>query len=244
MPDPTATLHALRASTADLLGDLEARHWADADAAAASLCPGWTRGHVLTHLARNADGIAATLAGALRGQIVARYPDGWDARNTAIDDGAGRPLAILLTDLRDSAERLDRVVGAVHEADGWTLPTEHDRPAAGWLLARWREIEIHHVDLDAGFGPERWPPLLVSTLLPDVAATLPDRVQAPVRVTVTAAGSLAPEHVDARWTAGEGSDDAALDVRGPDWAVLAWLVGRPAAAAAALTATPPLRDWS
>ena len=39
-------LAALRDSTADLLQWLDATGWSDADAAAASLCSGWSRGHV------------------------------------------------------------------------------------------------------------------------------------------------------------------------------------------------------
>src|SRR6476659_761455 len=111
MAEPTGLLQLLRASTADLLLGLDAARWSDADVAAASLCQGWTRGHVLTHLARNADGIAATLKGALNGEIVPRYPGGWDARNADIDAGADRPAATLIADVRESAERLDRVLG-------------------------------------------------------------------------------------------------------------------------------------
>src|SRR5438477_11561367 len=101
MPEPTPYLLGMRASTADLLTALGALHWSDADVAAATLCPGWTRGHVLTHIARNADGISDTLAGALRGEIVLRYPDGPEGRAAAIDSGAGRPFAALVAGVRD-----------------------------------------------------------------------------------------------------------------------------------------------
>ena len=242
MPEPTAALHALRASTADLLNALQGVQWADADLTAPSLCPGWTRGHILTHLARNADGITATLAGALRGEIVARYPDGWDARNKDIDDGAGRPLAVQVADLRDSAERLDRVFGAIGEADGWQLPTAEDKDAGHWAFARLREVEIHRVDLDHGYTPDRWPPLLVSRLLPDAAETLGKRTSEALRVEVTEAGSLVPDFVGKCWSAGEGDGEPTV-VRGPDWAVLAWLVGRGSAARDALGETPVLGPW-
>ena len=43
--------------------------------------------------------------------------------------------------------------------------------------------------------------------------------------------------------AGVGDGDP-VSVIGPDWALLAWLVGRPAAAAAALSATPELPQWA
>lgn len=240
MPEPTAVLQALRASTSDLVHGVEAEQWSDADIAAPSLCAGWTRGHVLTHIARNADGITATLAGALRGEVVPRYPDGWDARNAAIDAGAGRPVTAVLSDVRDSAERLDRVFGAIGDADGWHLPTDQGHPAEHWVHHRWREVEIHRIDLAGSYSPQRWPPLLVAELLPEVASTLGDRAEGAVRVEVTAADSLVADHVGQLWRAGEGDP---VEVSGPDWAVLAWLVGRPSAAAAALTAAPGLRDW-
>jgi maleylpyruvate isomerase len=241
MPEPTAFLHALRASTADLVQDLLAQQWSDADVAAASLCDGWTRGHVLTHLARNADGICETLAGALRGEMVERYPDGWDARNAAIDEGAARPFAALVADVRDTADRLDRMFGAIGHADGWELPTEHGAAAEGWAYRRLREVEIHHVDLAAGYTPDRWPALLVTELLPQAAEALGDRTDEALRVAVTAAGSLAGELVGREWTVGAGEP---VDVRGPDWAVLAWLIGRPSVVADALTATPALGEWT
>src|SRR3954454_10575800 len=109
MTEIMTALGAVRASAADLVADVRALPWNDSDVAAPSLCDGWTRGHVLTHVARNADGIADTLAGALRGEIVERYPDGWAARNAAIDAGAARPFTELVGDVRESAERLDGV---------------------------------------------------------------------------------------------------------------------------------------
>jgi maleylpyruvate isomerase len=240
MPEPTALLQALRAATADLLQHLLGLGWSDNDVAAPSLCEGWTRGHVLTHLARNADGIADTLAGALRGEVVERYPGAPGARDAAIEDGAGRPYAVLVADVRDSADRLDRVFGAVADADAWDRPTEHGAPADEWVLRRWREVEVHHVDLASDYTPDRWPPLFVTTVLPAAADSLPGRSDGPLHVSVSAEGSLAPDLVGAEWTVGEGEG---TDVRGPDWAVLAWLTGRAATAAAALTATPPLRAW-
>lgn len=239
MPEPTAFLHLLRASTADLIKGLDAEQWSDADVHAPSLCDGWTRGHVLTHIARNADSISATLGGALRGEIVARYPD-WDARTAAIEDGSARGVAALLGDVANSAERLDRVIGAIAEADGWQLPTDKGHPAEHWLFWRCREVEIHRVDLAGRYTPDRWPPLFVRTLLPDVAPSLEKRATTPMRMTVTAPGSLTADLVGRTWSVGEGES---VEVAGPDWAVLAWLVGRPSVARAALTAAPELAPW-
>lgn len=240
MSEPTAYLLALRASTADLVQGLTSLQWSDADVAAPSLCQGWTRGHVLTHVARNAEGITDTIAGALRGEMVERYPDGWDARNAAIEAGAGRPYAALVADVRDTAARLDRVLGAVGEVDGWGLATAEDGTPEGWVWRRWREVEIHRVDLRTDYTPDRWPPLFVTAALTEAVESLNERVEGAVRVEVTETGSLAPEHVGAEWVVGDGE---AVDVRGPDWAVLAWLTGRTDAAGGALTATPPLHAY-
>jgi maleylpyruvate isomerase len=240
MSEPTAFLLALRASTADLVKHLTGLHWSEADVAVASLCPGWTRGHVLTHLARNADGISDTLAGALRGEIVERYPNGRAGRDADIDAGAKRPYAALLADVRESAERLDRVLGAIGDADGWGLTTAEDVQAEAWVYRRWREVEIHRVDLAADYSPDSWPALFVTATLTDAMSALDERVQGAVHVTITESGSVAPDLVGREWTAGSGEQ---VEVRGPDWAVLAWLVGRTAVVGDALTATPPLSDW-
>jgi maleylpyruvate isomerase len=240
MPEPTDVLLALHAATADLLAGLDRLSWSDEDVAAPSLCKGWTRGHVLTHIARNADGIAETIAGALRGEIVERYPDGWDARNAAIDAGSSRPFEVLVADVRDSASRVVAALDDVAAADGWELPTAEKQTPESWVYRRLREVVVHHVDLAADYTPDQWPPLFVSTDLDDAIASLDKRVDGAVHVTVVAEGSVAADHVGKEWTAGEGPP---VELRGPDWAVLAWLAGRASVATGALTAAPPLGSW-
>ena len=62
---------------------------AGADPALPSLLPGWTRGHVLTHIARNADSFVRVLEAARRGEVVTQYEGGVDGRNADIEAGAG-----------------------------------------------------------------------------------------------------------------------------------------------------------
>jgi maleylpyruvate isomerase len=242
--DIAARLGALRASSADLLTGLEASRWADADMRAPSALPGWTRGHVLTHLGRNADGIAATLAGALRGEIVARYPDGSAGRAADIEAGSGRNAVELTADVRESAARLDRVFGAVADAGGWELPSDSNRPAYAWISNRWREVEIHRVDLLGPYRPADWPAGFVGYLLRKLVAPteLGPRLTEPVRIEVAREGSTTTDLGGAVWTVGDTGEP--IVVSGPDWAVLAWLIGRPAFAADALSATPELAPWS
>src|SRR3954471_23186695 len=70
----------------------------NASVAEPSRLPGWTRGHVLAHLARNADALVNVLEGR------PMYPSG-EARDADIERDAPRPLDVQLADLRDSAAR-------------------------------------------------------------------------------------------------------------------------------------------
>jgi maleylpyruvate isomerase len=241
MTAPLAELAALRSSTADLLRGLADEQWSDADAQAPSLLPDWTRGHVLTHVARNADGIARTVSGALRGEHLARYPDGAAGRNADIEAGAGRPVADLLLDVQQSADRLDRVLAAVADADGWGLECD-DRIAGAYVSGRWREVEIHRVDLGGRYGASDWPAAFVRYLLPSLLSGLDDRVPggAAVRIEVTPEDSVTTDLGGSVWTCGDG---APTTVTGPDWAVLAWLLGRPSAAGTHLSGAPELARW-
>jgi maleylpyruvate isomerase len=240
--DPLAALHALRASTADLLLGLEDEGWSDDDVRAPSRCPGWTRAHVLTHLARNADGISATLAGALRGEIVARYPGGPGSRDADIEAGASRPLVELMADVRDSAGRLDRMFGAVNDADVWGSTTDRGL-ASDWVSRRLVEVEVHRVDLRGAYTPDRWPPVLVAELLPLTIETLGTRT--PTAITITVTDAVALDLAGRMWTVGDpaASGAAMVTVEAPDWALLAWLIGRPDAAGDALGQVPELDVW-
>lgn len=240
MSDRIARLAEVRASTSALLAGLDAERWTDADVKEPSVLPGWTRGHVLTHIARNADGIAATLAGALRGEVVPRYPRGSAGRDADIEAGAARGAVELIADVRDSADRLDRVFGAVADVSGWDLITEQDRPAHTWLNARWREVEIHRADLRGAYGAAGWPATFVGYLLPRLAAEVAPRAEAPLRIEVAHEASTTTGLGGTVWTSG---DTDGVVVRGPDWALLAWLTGRPALADGRLSAMPELEPW-
>lgn len=242
LSEVTSRLAALRDSTASLLAGLDAERWTDADVRTPSVLPGWTRGHVLTHIARNADGISATIEGAMRGEKVPRYPGGREGRKTDIEAGAGRGAADLLADVRDSAGRLDRIFDAVADADAWELPTE-DRPVRAWPTARWREVEVHRVDLGGSYTAVDWPAAFIEYLLPRLAAEAGPRLTQQVRIEVVPDGSTTGALPGSAWTVGEGSD-ALVTVAGPDWAVLAWLTGRATLGAEALNAAPQIAPWS
>ena len=100
--DVARRLDEVRWSTEGLLGALRERPPTDSWAGQPSLLPGWTRGHVLSHLARNADAMVRALAGTARGERIPMY-DGEDARAADIEAGAGRTAAELAADVVESA---------------------------------------------------------------------------------------------------------------------------------------------
>ena len=165
----------------------------DDDALAApSLCEGWTRGHVLAHLARNADALARVVAVATSGRSDTMY-DSTTSRDADIEAGARRPLSEQDADLRESAERLDSQLGLVRSEQGGTRVER--TPGSGVYLAvgsvpflRLRELVFHHVDLDAGFTFAHAPDDVVALLLDDAVARLETEDEVPDATLVTAEG--------------------------------------------------------
>lgn len=156
-PRPTQDLLRVDAAFAmllDAVGDLT-----DAAARAPSSLPGWSRGHVLTHLARSGEGDALTVEGAIRGEVLEKYPGGPEQRTRDIDAGAGRSVDDLRADLLSTQRRLVDAWGRV-SGDRWerlTLTPMGPRTVAGTVHARRREILVHLVDLDVGVSPDELP---------------------------------------------------------------------------------------
>ena len=148
----------------------------DEQARAPSLLAGWSVGHVLTHLARNADSVVWRLEGAARGELRDQYPGGLEQRQADIDAGAGRPAAELVADVRMSSAAVERVMHELPDA-AWNAPSRTARgvvePSRDAVLSRWREVVVHHGDL--GLGPVRWPPALVTPWLPRELPRLAER---------------------------------------------------------------------
>ncbi len=127
----------------------------DDDVRVETLLPGWTRGHVLTHIARNADGQARMVGGALRDEVVEQYPGGNEQRVADIDAGADRTIDELRIDIQTSQAALVRAWNRVPDG-GWgrlTAARVGIRPVREGVFSRWREILVHLVDLDVGVTP-------------------------------------------------------------------------------------------
>jgi maleylpyruvate isomerase len=188
-----------------------------------SRLPGWSRGHVLAHLARNADALVNVLEGR------PMYVSG-DARDTDIERDAPRPLETQLTDLRESAARFQEAGAA--PAD-WSRTVELRNgvtdTASRVPFRRWVEVELHHVDLGIGYELEELPEEFVEREIAFLAARFHGHPEVPhTRVTDgTRAWSTG------RDSGGGGPAGAAgaeghpeVTVSGPAPDLLGWLAGR------------------
>lgn len=192
-----------------------------------SLLPGWTRGHVLAHLARNAESYVNLLTSARTGQVILPYASD-EARAAGIEAGARRPLAEHLDDLRTWAARF-REAAAAMPPEAWrvAVPTHRGpRVAATAMWGRLREVEVHHVDLDVGYAPADWSDAFSHRLLHEVANDLARRDGAPPLL-------LRPTGAGHPLTIGSGSPEVA----GSAQELAGWLTGR--SRGAGLTVTPP-----
>lgn len=122
----------------------------DLDPAQPSRLPDWTIGHLLTHIARNADSFVRAMEGAARGEVVDRYPPG--ARDVEIEEGAGREAAALVDDVRSTIWKLETTWSAFGAWDGASRNGDELEPVAEIPMRRWREVDIHHVDLGIGYA--------------------------------------------------------------------------------------------
>ena len=159
----------------------------DTDVRRESLLKGWTVGHVLTHLARNADSHRRRAEAAASGIVVEQYEGGYAGRAAAIEIGAGRPADELVRDVRESAIALDHTWRTLPDS-AWTgITTDvggRRRPLHALPARRWQELEVHLVDLGVGPTISDWSDEFVSDRLPALRAGLDERLpEGPLRVT-------------------------------------------------------------
>jgi maleylpyruvate isomerase len=150
----------------------------DAAVRGASRLEGWTVGHVMTHLARNADSHTRMLTAALNGEAVEQYAGGREERAGAIEAGSRRSAAELLDDTMRSITGLEAAWVAMTPVawDGNGLSHGRPWPCRAMPYFRWREVEIHHVDLGTGYDPDDWPEEYVRRELQLTLATVPGRL--------------------------------------------------------------------
>jgi maleylpyruvate isomerase len=199
---------------------------------------GWTRGHVVSHLARNADGLVNLLHWARTGIESPMYPSPAD-READIEEGAHRLVQVQQEDLRAADERFFMATEVMSEMDWEAGVTDrHGAPLAVSLVPwmRLTEVLVHHVDLNVGLDFDRVVELAgeQAELLVDYVVTrYDDQPGIPsLRLVVDL-----PSGDERTWLLGDGA--RRTEIRLPAAPVLAWLTGRERPAAG----LPPLPAW-
>jgi maleylpyruvate isomerase len=158
-----------------------------------SLLAGWTRGHLLSHLARNAESHARLFAAATRGEESEQYVGGSATRVSEIETGANGSAKELVSDVRATIYALEAAWASATSTtwSGFGIKSHSDGSRVSisdLVLLRWCEVEVHHADLDIGYTWRDWDPLYVRYDLdrrvmawkarkPMGLTTLPDAVQ-------------------------------------------------------------------
>ncbi|MCX5379003.1 maleylpyruvate isomerase family mycothiol-dependent enzyme [Streptomyces sp. NBC_00091] len=173
--------------------------------------PGWTRGHILAHLARNADALVNVFEGR------PMYESG-TARDADIERDAGRPLEEHLRDLRDSGARF---LATTERDQDWSRTVELRNGvtdlASNVPFRRLVEVELHHVDLNIGYELSDLPEEFTYREIAFLADRWSGRPEVPP-VTLTTYG-------DRVWHTG-GTEGTPVTLSGPADELVGWLAGR------------------
>ncbi|MEU2420009.1 maleylpyruvate isomerase family mycothiol-dependent enzyme [Streptomyces sp. NPDC007851] len=229
MIDHAHDLASVRQATERLLTAVAALD--NASVARPSRLPGWTVGHVLAHLARNADALVNVLDGR------PMYASA-EARDADIERDAPRALDVQLEDLRASHAAFQ--ARAAEPAD-WTRTVELRNGvtdiAARLPFRRWAEVELHHVDLGTGYELEDLPEEFTEREIDFLAERFGGHQEVPPTGLRSDSGRV--------WTTGGGAPGGPVAVEGSAADLLGWLAGRRDGSAlvvkgGSLPALPPL----
>ena len=211
----------------------------DRELAAPSALTGWSRAHVVAHIARNADALGNLLTWARTGIETPMYATA-EQRTADIEEGAEQSPRVLRFDLADALRRFADAVATMPDEAWWAeVRTRAGRaiPAAEVPWMRCREVWVHAVDLDTGVSFAELPSDLVDALIDEVVEGFTARPEC---------GGIELVGLDAgrRWAIGPRTTDEVV-VEGRAHELLGWLLGRDTGSAFTSSATtlPALPAW-
>jgi maleylpyruvate isomerase len=217
---PGQALEWVADGTRRLLGALA--KLADAELDEPTLLPGWSRRHLLAHVANNASALRNLVHWATTGEQRPMYASAAQ-RAADIEAGAAAPASELRELVATTAAALWADLDGMPE-EAWPAQivtaqgVSRNATDIPWMRAR--EVYVHAVDLDAGIAFADLPASFLAALLDDIAN----------RRTMTGNGpalSLAAVDTSGRWTVGGAGEPVAVPA--PLAALTAWLSGRPVA---------------
>jgi maleylpyruvate isomerase len=193
-------VHHATQSTVQTVDGLTDSQWAEP-----SVLPGWTRGHVIAHLTNHAEGLARAVRGLRVRRPVPIY-DSNEARDGGIERLARQRVDVIrelfLASVTDVYDALRHITPSLRDLTVERTPGGQVVSAEELVLMRWREVEIHHADLDAGFTHQDWSPEFVDYFLPLVSFDRAEEVD--LSLVHGAPASMA------WWLAGRGNGEGIL----------------------------------
>ena len=189
-----------------------------------SRLPGWSRAHVVTHLARNADALVNLMTWARTGVEHPMYASRAD-RDADIEEGAGRLAQVLHEDLLAASDRF-LVAATELPKRAWNAAVagrlQGAIPASDIPSMRLFELWVHLVDLDVEFDFADIPADHLEPLVAGAVSPHADRPDWP-RLRLTA--ELSGDRTRTLDLTGR-RDDRTYEVAGLASDVIAWLTGR------------------
>lgn len=185
-----------------------------------SLLPDWSVGHVVSHLARNAEGLANLLHWARTGVETPMYRS-TEARDADVAVGAARQGPEILADLITRSDALFADIAALPEQSWAALVRTRSGgpvPAERVLDHRLCELLLHHHDLGIDAGLAGYP-------VDDAAALLAALQHTYVRTHDVAPIRLLPTDAEPLLIGAAGTG-IPTSVTGPAFALAGWLTGR------------------
>jgi len=172
---PAEHLSACRTSHRRLLDDLAPL--TDADLRLPSLLPGYSRGHLVTHVENKVRAHVALFVGADAGETPRLHPVGYDP-DRAASAGARRSAQQLCAGMAESFEILEAAWDRFDDVmwDRQVTMMAGPRTMIEVVAHHLRNVEVHHVDLDIGYRVGDWPAAFVEAELVKRMRQLPDRV--------------------------------------------------------------------
>lgn len=186
----------------------------DADMREPSALPGWSRGHVATHLADVARAYARQATYAARGKLIDQYDGGREGRAASIEAGSGRSIVKLRASVAEGITAMENAWPLTADIAAWQQPVRHrDGTVFTVLQSWWREVVLHTDDLMLPGASRDWE----SDFFVHLTQFLAPRAPEDVVLTLTPNDDAPPR------TIGSGT---AVQVTGSTAALTAWLAGR------------------
>jgi uncharacterized protein (TIGR03083 family) len=164
-----------------------------------SMLGGWSRGHVLSHLANNAYSHVRMFEAASSGEETEQYEGGKPTRDAQIEAWSNLGANELVNHVRASIYALE---GAWASATPTTWTGFGIKSHAGGgrvaitdlMLMRWCETEVHHADLNLNYSFENWDATFVRFELERQLMIWNSRKSMGLTVLPEAAAKLSPNH--------------------------------------------------